>query len=101
MRGAPALIAASGRAVDLSRHPAPVRALVAAGRASLGHTPVAPVTLTDSESAELADFAIHHGMVAWLSDARAIASAPPRAGDVDILRRHLGRVVYGIRDLTE
>jgi len=79
---------------------APVRALVAAGRASLGVAPGPPVTLTSAEGHTLADFALHHGMVTWLPDARALASASaPDAGDAELLRRHVARAVYGIRDL--
>ena len=77
-----------------------IRALVAAGRASLGTASMPPVALTRAERDALADVAVHHGMVAWLPNARALVSPPePRAGDTDLLRRHLAHAAYGIRDL--
>lgn len=87
--------------IDLSRQPAPVRALIAAGRASLDVAPGPSVALTQAERNGLADFALHHGMTAWLPNARSLVSPPDHAAaDADILRRHLARAAYGIRDLT-
>lgn len=100
MHGPSARSAGSG-GVDFSRQPTPVHALIAAGRASLGIAPGPPVALTRAERNALADFALHHGMTAWLPNARSLVL--PRetcAADADNLRRHLARAAYGIRDLT-
>lgn len=87
--------------IDLSRQPPPVRALIAAGRASLDAAPIASVALTQPERSALADFALHHGMTAWLPNARSLVSpAEPGVADADALRRHVARAAYGIRDLT-
>jgi len=87
--------------LDLSRQPAPVRALIAAGRASLDIASGPSVALTQAERKALPDFALHHGMTAWLPKARSLVS-PPESGasDADDLARHVARAAYGIRDLT-
>src|SRR5688572_11952603 len=71
--------------------PAPVLALVAAGRRALGSRPFGEQPMTAASSETLTDYALRHGMLAW---------APGPLRD-EAVRAHMARSLQGVRQLLD